>query len=77
MLTENNIFQSEADNLRSKAKHALRLAESLPDQYASHALKTFAATLSDRAQSLEHGARAVSSSEQPVHQQQHQSREEN
>jgi hypothetical protein len=75
MLTENNIFQSEADNLRSKAKHALRLAESLPDQYASHALKTFAATLSDRAQSLEHGARAVSSSEQPVHEQ-HQSREE-
>jgi hypothetical protein len=43
----------EADNLRRQAKRALRLAESVSDQYAAERLRTLAATLLKRAQILE------------------------
>ena len=42
----------EADNLRRQAKRALRLAESVSDQYAAERLRTLAALLK-RAQILE------------------------
>jgi hypothetical protein len=64
MLIENTRSQSEADNLRSKAKHALRLAEEIADQFSTKALKTLAAKLLHQAESLEHGARTVLSAQQ-------------
>ena len=46
----------EAEKLRQQAKHALRLADEISDQYSTHALKTHAATLLERAESLDQGA---------------------
>ena len=43
----------EAENLRRQAKRARRLAGLISDQQASEALISHAATLLDRAQSLE------------------------
>jgi hypothetical protein len=47
-------------------KRALRLAEALPDRQASQALAAHAATLVERAQSLEQGEQPVLSAEQPA-----------
>jgi hypothetical protein len=60
----------EAERLRRKARRALQLAEALPDQYSTQALKTLAATLFEQAKSLEQGARTVLSVQQPQQQQQ-------
>jgi hypothetical protein len=43
----------EAENQRRQAKRALRLVESVSDQYAAQGLKTLAATFLKRAQILE------------------------
>jgi hypothetical protein len=60
----------EAENLRRQAKRALRLAEALSDRYANQALAAHAATLLERAESLEQGAQTVLSAQQPQQQQQ-------
>ena len=60
----------EAEKLRRQAKRAMRLAEALSDQYSTQALKTHAATLLERAESLEQGAQTVLSAQQPQQQQQ-------
>ena len=65
----------EAEYLRRQAKRALRLAESLSDQYASQALAAHAATLLARAQGLEQ-TQPVLSAQQPQQQQQGQPPEE-
>ena len=54
----------EAEYLRRQAKRALRLAESLSDQYASQALGAHAATLLARAQSLEQTQPVLSAQQQ-------------
>ena len=56
---------SEAENLRSKAKRALRLAESLSDRSASQALAAHAETLLERAESLEQATAAATAGSAP------------
>jgi phage shock protein A len=43
----------EAEDLRRQAKRALRLADSVSDQYAAQGLKALAAKFLERAQILE------------------------
>jgi|KBSMisStandDraft_5_1062788.scaffolds.fasta_scaffold4618241_1 phage shock protein A len=59
----------EAENLRRQAKRALRLAEAILDQQTIQALTAHAATLLERAQSLEQTP-PVLSDQQPQQQQQ-------
>ena len=56
---------SEAENLRSKAKRALRLAKSLSDRSASQALAAHAETLLERAESLEQATAAATAGSAP------------
>jgi hypothetical protein len=58
-------YSNEAENLRSKAKRALRLAESLSDRYASQALAAHAETLLERAESLEQATAAATAGSAP------------
>jgi hypothetical protein len=65
----------EAKNLRRQARRALRLAESILDQQTIQASKAHAATLLERAQSLEQTHPDLSA-QQPQQQQQGQPTDE-
>ena len=54
LLTDKDHFSmGEAEDLRRQAKRALRLADSVSDQYAAQGLKALAAKFLERAQILE------------------------
>jgi hypothetical protein len=61
---------NEAENLRSKADRALRLARSIPDQQTIQALKTLAANLMEQADNLDQKDHPLSAQVPPQQQQQ-------